>query len=81
MQQRVAQALRFGSGQIAFETESFHPDQEVRGDEDGDEPGGVDGEAGRGEVGEPGVLGVADAAFATSPAAIESFDETEVGPG
>ena len=78
MQKGVAQALGLGPGQLAVEAEPLHPDQQVSGDEDEDQPGGVDGEAGRGQVGQSGVFGIADPAFTASSAPIEGVEEADV---
>src|ERR1700722_5691276 len=78
VQERVAQSLGLGPGPLAIEAESLQPDQKISGDEDQGQPGRVDGEAGRWQVGQSGVLGVADPTFAASAAAIERVEEADV---
>ena len=78
VQERVAQALGLGPGEIPFEAPPLHPGEQVAGHEDDLGPRLVVGEALGGEVGEAGVLGVFDGALAASASAVEGLQEAEV---
>ena len=54
------------------------PGEEVLRHADDGEPCLVDGEAGRGQVGEPEVFGVADRSFGSPSAAVEGFEVGDV---
>ena len=76
---KACSASRLGSARASSPSRhSPFIHQQVAGDQDKDEPGGIDGEAGRGQVGESGVLGVADPALAAPPAPIEGVEEADV---
>jgi hypothetical protein len=81
VEEAVAESFGFGPGQLAFEAQASHLGEEIAGEEDDGHPGLVDGEIGRGQVGQPGVLGVADVALAASAAAIDALQIADVGIG
>ena len=81
VEQAVAEPFRFGSCQLAVEGEELGPAQEVLGDEHQGEPRLVDRERRRGQVREPGVLGVADALFDPAASAVERFEVRDVAVG
>src|SRR5437660_5000769 len=81
VQQAVAESFGLGAGEVAVEGDESRPGQQVVGDEGRDEPGGVESEVGRGEVGEPGVFGVADQLLGSAPAALQCFEVGDVGAG
>jgi len=78
MQEAVAEPFGFGSGEVAVEGEVAGPGEEVLRHADDGEPCLVDGEAGRGQVGEPEVVGVADRSFGSPSAAVEGFGVGDV---
>jgi hypothetical protein len=53
VEQAVAEPFGFGPGQVSFQAQQARPGHEVLSDEDEGEPGGVDGEALRGQVAQP----------------------------
>src|SRR5437879_4212619 len=75
----VAESLGLGAGQFAVQAQAAHVGEQVAGDEDDGQPGLVDGEVGRGKVGQPGVFGVADVALAASPAPVDALQVADVG--
>jgi hypothetical protein len=78
MQEAVAEPFGFGSGEVAVEGEVVGPGEEILRHADDGEPCLVDGEAGRGQVGEPEVFGVADRSFGSPSAAVEGFEVGDV---
>ncbi|KUJ64405.1 hypothetical protein ACZ90_57595 [Streptomyces albus subsp. albus] len=61
VQQPVAELLRLGGGQFAFQQQSAHPGEQVEGGQRQLQPRLVDGEVSRGEATETGGLAAADA--------------------
>src|SRR5690606_4837563 len=60
VEQAVAESFRFGGGQVAVEGQGAAPGEQVVGAEGEVEPGGVDRERVRWQVGESEGFGVAD---------------------
>ena len=81
VEQAVAEPFRFGVGEVAVEGEQPGPGEQVVGAEDELQPGVVDGERVRWQVGEAGGFGVADLSFGAAAAAVERFEVGDVGVG
>jgi hypothetical protein len=74
VQQAVAEPFRLGRGEVAVEGEESGPGQQVVGAEGEVEPGVVDRERVRWQVGQAGGFGVADLSFGAATAAVERFE-------
>ena len=82
MEQAVAEPFRFGVGEAgAVECEVSAPGQQVVGAEHELQPGVVDRERVRWQVGEAGGFGVADLSFDAAASAVERFEVGDVGVG
>ena len=81
VEQAVAEPFRFGGGEVAVEGEQAGPGEQVVGDEGELQPGVVDRERVRRQVGESGGFGVADLSFGAAAAAVERFEVGDVGVG
>src|ERR671910_2371387 len=81
VQPAIAQAFGFGAGEVTVEGDASSPGEQVVSDERGGEPGGVDGEVGRGQVGQAGVFEVADQLLGPASTPLEGFEAGDVGVG
>ena len=78
VQQPVAQALGFGFGQLAVEDERLGPDDQVVGEHHDLKPDFVEREFPERELGEAGVLVVADAVLDVCALAVAALDDGDV---
>ena len=81
VEQPVAQPLRFAAGEFALEQQPLRPGEQILGDEDELEPGGVRLEGAEGEVAQAGVLAAADPVLddrvLVRPSRVQSWSEEE----